>query len=488
MAQRQRYVLLPSRGLRAESGPARSVLLEASDAFHSLDGRVQLPDGTDFRVLDVTREDGPKLIEAETAVAMALNEGQIPLRVVPVVEYRKPRIFPFAEMGLLKRATARALPSLTVRCVNAIDDDPVENAAVVAFTNFAEREGDGGKTDSNGEVTLRLAGGTIERLYIYGPPNYWGAYRENLAISNLTIGVTPVNLSYTDSVRHFYRQSRFNPATGVTVGVLDTGCDPHSDLNLLPGRATVTGEPDDTSDIDLHGTHVAGLIGANGGLHGVAPGVPIRPYRVFPANGDGATNYAILKAMFAAADARCDIVNLSLGGGPYDDIVAEAIQDARNQGMLVVVAAGNDNRATVNFPAAYPGAVAVAAMGIEGTFPSGSVEEADVLRPPYSQADASEFLAAFSNVGTEICVVAPGVGTLSTLPGQAYGPLSGTSMAAPVVAGATACLLSNDTATFGMPRNRARSDAIFNLLVQNCVRRRFGQIFEGFGLPDPASV
>ena len=181
-------------------------------------------------------------------------------------------------------------------------------------------------------------------------------------------------------------------------------------------------------------------------------------------------------------------MNLSLGGGPADTIVEELIADARNQGMLLVIAAGNDGRQAVSYPAAYNGTVAVSAMGVEGTFPAGSLEQADILRPPGSQRDPAEFFASFSNVGPQIGVTSPGVGALSTLPNGNYGPLSGTSMAAPVAAGAAACLLSKQPTVFGMPRDRSRSNAIYNLLVQICVRRRFGSDYEGFGLPDPDTV
>ena len=213
----------------------------------------------------------------------------------------------------------------------------------------------------------------------------------------------------------------------------------------------------------------------------------MRAYRVFPV-GQGATNYAILKAMIMAAGDGCDIINLSLGGGPYDEIVEESIADARNQGMLVVVAAGNDNRAAVSYPAAHGGSTGISAIGVEGTFPTGSLEEADVRRPPASSTDPNEFVAAFSNVGPGVDVTGPGVGALSTLPNDQFGPMSGTSMAAPVVSGAAACLLSRDTLVYNMPRDRSRSDVIEQLLQASCVRRGFGMNFEGYGLPDPRLV
>jgi subtilisin len=189
----------------------------------------------------------------------------------------------------------------------------------------------------------------------------------------------------------------------------------------------------------------------------------------------------------AGADG-CDLVNLSVEDGPNDPVLQEAIEDARNSGMLVIVSAGNDGRRSVNYPAAYRGAIAVSAMGREGTFPDGALEEAQVLRPPNSQADPKEFIAEFSNVGPEISVTGLGVGVMSTMPGNRYGLLSGTSMAAPVVTGAAACLLSRNPAVFQMRRDRARSDAMERLLLENCTRRGFGPEFEGAGLPDPAKV
>ena len=305
----------------------------------------------------------------------------------------------------------------------------------------------------------------------FPPPGYWGVYRSNVPAtpSPIVLPLEPADLTYPDAVRHYYGATRIRSDAGVRVAVLDTGVGPHTGLNIVQGVNTVTGEPAaDSADTTGHGTHVAGLIGASGmpptGLNGLAPGVEIIAYRVFGSDPDqGATNYAILKAMILAAAADCHILNLSLGGGPWDQIVEEAIDDAREQGMLVIVAAGNDGRRPVSYPAAHIGATAVSAMGREGTFPVGSLHDPEVLRPP-SATDPDEFIAAFSNVGQDIRVTAPGVGVLSSLPGNAFGPMSGTSMAAPVVAGAVASLLSRNPAVLSMPRTRARSAAMERLL------------------------
>ncbi len=493
----EQFIVLPRRGLRATSGPAMQILT----SFPSVKGTdkpqpatLGLQDASPtVRVIDTIGETMGKLVEMEASAVAEINAPTSPLRAVPVVEYGRPDPIP-RPLGGISFAAAAALHSFKVTCVDATGA-PLMGVHVVAFTNFTARQGDEGDTGPNGVVNLQLSGNVIERIYCYAPSGFWGAFRRNvsIAVGSIQVQHDPVSLSFVDCVRHYYGRSQFNSATGVRVGVIDTGAGPHANLNIIGGANTVTGEsPTDFVDGDIHGTHVAGLIGSNGtpptGLRGLAPGVPLWIGRVFGQNAAGATNYAILKAMIRAAGESCDIINLSLGGGPFDAIVEEAIEDARNQGMLVVVAAGNGGRQPVNFPAAYRGATAVSAMGREGTFPAGSLEEGDIFRPPSSTVDALEFLAGFSNIGTQIAVTGPGVGALSTLPNNQHGPLSGTSMAAPVVAGAAACLLSRDPVVFGMPRDRARSDTIERLLLSNCVRRNFGMQFEGFGLPDPTKV
>lgn len=488
-----RYILLPEGGIRS-AGATAQLLGQAFDAARLksplvLEGLPSAP----FALLDSVAETGPKLVELDTTTADAINRSPVPLRALPEVIYA----LPDPNVALTATPAAPAAPPTTfvLRCIDQATGARVPNASVVAFDNFAARTGAGGTTDAAGEVTLTISGNVIDRLYIQSGDTHWGAFRSGLPVANpLIIPTVALTPAYRDSIRQFYPARRFVPGTGVRVGVLDTGCGPHPDLNLVGGRSTVTGTPSGAfADIATHGTHVAGLIGGTGGLGpatlGLAPGIPITPYRVFSYRGGklGASNYAILKAMILAAADGCDIVNLSLGGGPYDSVVEEAVRDAREQGMLVVVAAGNDYRANVSYPAAYAGATAVSAMGRENGFPAGCYFAADVQRPPHGP-DPLDYIAAFSNVGPQIRCTGLGSGVLSTLPGNRFGPMSGTSMAAPMVAGAAASLLSQQPATHRLPRDLARSDAIANLLYAGCLRRFGGGIWEGFGLPDPAQV
>ena len=490
----RQFILLPRNGLRAGFGSARSMLTDLP-VTHSTDNpqSAMLPTASEreFQVLDTISEDGPKLVELDEESVDLTNAENSPLRAVPLVVYQQPNP-KFATTV----AAANGLTTFDVLVEDAVSGTPVSGVEVVAFSNFSASIGAQGTTDASGQASLSLHGAVIDRLYANPTPGYWGAFAQSLLIPAgglVTISIQPVDLKYIDAVRHYYTASKFHTNSGVKIGIVDTGVGPHTDLNVVAGRNTVTGEPaSDWQDPDGHGTHVAGLVGAQGtpptGLRGMAPGVDLHAYRVFGSNlTDGATNYAILKALFFAAEDECDIVNLSLGGGPWDEIVQEAIADARNNGILVVAAAGNGGRRPVNFPAGHLGATAVSAMGHRHMFPAGSLDESTIQRPPYAR-DPNEFIAAFSNVGTKIDVTAPGVGVLSTLPNNKFGPNSGTSMAAPVVAGATACLLSRHPAIYAMPRDRARSDAIERILLMSCNRRGFGQVSEGYGMPDPALV
>jgi hypothetical protein len=500
MTALRRYILLPENGLLADRGPARQMLAampNVGSTAEPLDVTIGLPSEPapdhDVRLIDTSEPRGPRLVEITDATAAALNSEPSGLRALPEVEYGRPNPVPQPLGGAPAGLIGSGSPAL-VKCLDANTGQGVASVRVIAFTSFSSRTGAEGVTDAAGNVTLQLASSMIDRLYAYAPAGHWGAFRSSLlATAPVTLQLAPVDLGFVDAVRFYYGGSHFDASAGVTVGVLDTGVGPHDAINLVGGRNTVTHEPPgDYSDGAEHGTHVSGLIGSNGsppsGLRGVAPGVAIRAYRVFGRGNAGATNYAILKAMILASQDGCDIINLSLGGGPHDPIVEEAIADSRDQGMLTVIAAGNNNRGAVSYPAAYAGATPVTAMGREGTFPPESLDAGEVMRPPTSTVDNDEFIAAFSNVGPQVAVTAPGVGVLSTLPGNLFGPMSGTSMAAPVVAGAVACLLSRDTGVRSMPRDHARGDAIEGLLAGQCSLRGFGSIYEGRGLPDPATI
>lgn len=217
---------------------------------------------------------------------------------------------------------------------------------------------------------------------------------------------------------------------GTVIAVLDTGVDPlHPDLadNLLLGVNTVDGNYD-TRDIHSHGTHVAGIAAAianNGiGMVGVAPEAKILPLKVLNDDGRG-SDFAIAWAITIAADPAsiplldpqpADVINMSLGGPIYSQVQQDAINFALERNVVVVAAMGNEFKQTIAYPAANEGVIAVGATD------------------PWDQR------TSFSSTGPHISVSAPGYYIYSAFPGGGYKRFSGTSMAAPHVAGAAALI------------------------------------------------
>lgn len=211
-------------------------------------------------------------------------------------------------------------------------------------------------------------------------------------------------------------------STDVSIAIIDSGVDPnHPELKTkLEGGCNFMDENADTSDGNGHGTHVAGIAAAPGGdgvgIAGVSWGARILPVKVLDENGSG--NYAAVAAgIIWAADHGAQIINLSLGGEEGNRTLKAAVDYAVNQGALVVAATGNDGYSHIRYPAAYEEVVAV-----------GSV-------------DAANRRSNFSDYGSMLDLVAPGVNIYSTLPGG-YGRKTGTSMSAPYVSGLAAVLWS----------------------------------------------
>ena len=496
------YVLLPTKGARAKTFSASRILVN----MPAIDAETAPPitiddfaDGLPITVIDNLMPDGPKLVKATENLAALVNASSADARMEEVVNYK----LPGTNHSRLSTSAARTLsrPSghyynFTFKCVSLTTGREIPRCEVIAYTDLSTNAGNSGYTDNNGEITLQLAALNIQKLLVISTdPSFWGDVRNNLAIDNsgfMEIQLKPASPNDVDAISSYYPQRRFDIRTDITVGVIDTGVHAHSDLNLVGGFNTVKNQRNrDYSDYDNHGTHVAGIIGANGsgasGRRGVAPGCRIWGGRVFDDNGD-ATNFSILKAVILAAVAECDILNLSLGGGDSDPIVKDAFEDCNENGVLAVIAAGNDGREAVSFPAAYDSAIAVSAMGNEGFIPPDTIASLDILRPPVSTKDTKEYIASFSNVGTQIDVTGLGTGIISTLRTGGYGQMSGTSMSAPFIAGCAASLLSRNPDVFNMSRGPDRARAIGDLLKSNCIKRGFGRTFEGYGLPDPDNI
>lgn len=491
-----KYVVLPARGLKAEAESAQQKFFFSMESHRTtaatMFGTARMP-RPKMRILDSIHEDKAKLVEMTEADVLSLRRQEPGVRIVPLVYYQ-PAVAPRPKV--VKSATsAAATPALAAtvwepQFVSAADGKPIAKVQVVAFTDFANRLGASGTTKSNGKVSLKLGSAAkIERLYVYPEVGFWGHFRKSLVPkANAVFSLEPLVFPVQDALAHFYGTSALTDGKGVTVAVVDTGVGPHPDLVVDPSGSenTVTGEtPSDYADNGHnHGTHVAGIIASRGsspgGRPGIAPGVRLLSYRVFGKNSGNASNFSIAKAIDRAVENGADLINLSLGGGPVDPAIVSAIADARDAGVAVIAAAGNDDRSPVSFPASDNRALAVSAMGRKGTFPQNSVETADIAAPYGTQKD--NFVAAFSNIGQEIAVTSTGVGIVSTVSGG-YVAMNGTSMACPAVTGFAAKLLSQNTAVLQLPRNQGRSDAIVQLILAAAKPLGFGLKYEGAGLP-----
>ena len=378
---------------------------------------------------------------------------------------------------------AAVATTIKVKFVSSKDGKPVAKAFVVAFSDFANRVGVQGTTDANGEVKFKINGVSIkiEQLYVYPEANFWTLFKKNITLkTNDILKMAPLSLSYKDAKTFFYGKSQPTDGQGLKVGVIDTGVGPHPDLTVSGGSNTVLGEdPTDFSDGHEHGTHVAGIVAANGQITGLAPAAELFAYRVFGANSDGASNFAIIKAIDQAVADKCDIINMSLGGGDADDATKDAITNAYENGTICFVATGNDGRQPVSFPASFSLSLGVGAMGRKGTFPANTVDANEVM-PPLG-TDKKDFVAAFSNIGNEVDFIAPGVSIISSVP-LGYAPMSGTSMACPAAVGRAAQLLASQTDILNMPRNQLRADAMILYLSTKVKTRGFGSTFEGKGM------
>jgi subtilisin family serine protease len=208
---------------------------------------------------------------------------------------------------------------------------------------------------------------------------------------------------------------------GVKVAVIDTGIDaahPNLKANLKGGWNAIT-KTADYNDDNGHGTHCAGTVAAaegDAGVVGVAPQAELYGVKVLDADGSG-TFDDVIAGMQWAVDNKMQIASMSLGASKGNPSLLAAVEAMKKAGVALIAAAGNSGRA-VGFPAAYPGAIAVAAL------------------------DAKDKVAYFSSRGPEVALIAPGVDVRSTYKEGGYDTLSGTSMATPHVSGLAALAIA----------------------------------------------
>jgi subtilisin family serine protease len=250
-------------------------------------------------------------------------------------------------------------------------------------------------------------------------------------------------------------ENAWNVTTGspsVMVAVIDTGVEyNHTDLidNIVVnnGETPGNGIDDDSNgyiddyfgydfysedgnpvDEHGHGTHCAGIVGARGdngrGVVGINWSVGILPVRVLGPGGSG-SDADVAAGMYYAIARGASILSLSLGGPSFSAVLDDAVQYARDQGVLVIAAAGNDYGQNLDVEPSYPASLSYDNM------------------VAVAATDSTDGLAYFSNYGSSsVHVAAPGDAILSTYLEDTFAYMSGTSMATPYVAGIAALMKS----------------------------------------------
>jgi subtilisin family serine protease len=326
--------------------------------------------------------------------------------------------------------------------VEAIDDlDNADAASIVAeYSKLPEVE----YAEPNFEINLEESEGPLVPVLPHDPQ-----FGDQWALSNSGQkgGTKGADISATLA---------WATTTGtdkLVVAVLDTGVDyTHEDLaanmwarpdSLAPYHVAELGTIDDLNgfnavdnasdpmDDNGHGTHCAGIIGAEGendlGIAGVNWKVQIMPLKFMGAGGSGTTKDAIEAINYVIDRKKAGVnVSASWGSTQRSRSLEAVIRKAYENDILFVAAAGNssvDNDRTPHFPSSYdvPNVISVAAL------------------------DRHDQLASFSNYGVKsVAIAAPGVDILSTWLGNEYEEKSGTSMATPVVSGVAALVLAEN--------------------------------------------
>lgn len=212
--------------------------------------------------------------------------------------------------------------------------------------------------------------------------------------------------------------------SGVPVAIIDTGVDPHLDINAnLKMNQNFTTRPGFAAeDAVHHGTHVAGICGAvqgnNDGIQGVAPSCNIWNLRAGDQNGMFA-EIDTVEALEFARQNSAHVVNLSISGGSFSQQLQNLLASLFNEGIVIMAANGNTGRQeTITYPAGYPSAIGI------------------------SNLASNNALSPTSTFGTMTDFTCPGRDIVSLAENNLYRTLDGTSMATPCASGIAALMLS----------------------------------------------
>ena len=357
-------------------------------------------------------------------------------------------------------------------------------------------------TDDNGTARISFFGGPIEAiqsLLIRAAANHWDRLipMPRLGSGTLTIKLRPLSelypnfpaarlLGWGQRVLGIDPTSGRFTGSGVKVALIDSGCDSSHPLlrHLTRGKDFTPGGTDTswTHDVLSHGTHCAGIINASSteqGIVGCAPGAELHVFKVIP---QGHVS-DLLAALDECIEREVDLVNIGVACEGFSELVGEKLQEARRKGIACVVAAGNTG-GPLGFPAMLPGVMAVAAVGRLKEFPADSSHVLSVI--PHLIGSDGIFAAAFSAVGPQVAVSAPGVAVVSTVPGSGYAAVDRTAAAAAHVTGLAALILAHHPLFQEGPfnqRSEQRVHALFELIRASAIPRFADPLRGGAGVP-----
>lgn len=220
------------------------------------------------------------------------------------------------------------------------------------------------------------------------------------------------------------------------VAVLDTGTDsthPAFNGRVIPTgvNTSTSGNRNDSSDDNGHGTQVAGVI-----IDSTLDNITVKPYKVLDNYGQG-TLLTLAAGIICAVNDNVDVINMSISFAESSEVLKEAVKLADRNNILLVAAAGNDSSNTLYYPASYDGVIKVGAINQSGV------------------------IANFSTRGEDVDFAAPGVNIYTTNIGGKYKTVSGTSFSSPLVAALAATMLSFDP--------MLSTEDVLEILIENSI-------------------
>jgi subtilisin len=401
-------------------------------------------------------------------------------------------------------ASISGAPPIPIQILVLGDDDaPVEGAEVYLYGSLLPTMG---VTNSAGQVTLGLVGDTLQSIrgiQVRPKGDYWSFYQSQPLLDASQPNIVTLK-SLSETFQNFPTQQvmgwgqkamrlDFVPpqlrGQGVKIAIVDSGAaTSHEDLRDIAKGVDIVGKANNNNanswmvDTLSHGSHCAGVISGHSaskiGIVGFAPAAEIHVCKIFP----GGQVSALVDALEYCIEQQIDIVNLSLGMDQISEVLEQQLIRAVNLGIACVVAAGNSG-GPVQYPAASPNVLAVAAVGRMGEFPPDSSHAQTVQ----GVGPDGFFSPRFTCFGPEIALCAPGVAIVSSVPPNSFAAWDGTSMAAPHVTGLGALVLAHHPDFSGTfkARNAQRVARLFQILKASARPVNLGDPRRtGFGIPD----